>query len=98
MSVLTSASTDVQVWAEYDNNASYVEDNSVAKARAFITAVLILLRRTPSGMLKGSNSLNFNVEVLQRQLDEARRWLEGRDSDALPGPSVTRPDFRRFRG
>jgi hypothetical protein len=91
-------STDQEVWKAYDDNASYVEDNSTVKARAFITAVRILLRRTPSGLLKGSNSLSFNVEVLQKQLQDAQVWLEARDAAYEPGPVVTRPDFRRFRG
>ena len=98
MSTLTGSSTDAEVRASYDNNASYVEDNSTSKARAFITAVRILLQRTPSGMTKGSNALTFNVEVLQRQLKDAQEWLEARDITYRVGPDATRPDFRRFRG
>jgi hypothetical protein len=95
---LSGTSTDAEVRRAYDDNASYVEDNSTVKARRFITAVRIMLQRTPSGMTKGSNALTFNVEVLQRQLEEAQKWLEARDSAYRVGPDVTKADFRRFRG
>lgn len=48
MPSLTSASTLAQVEASYDDNASYAEDASVAKAKAFVTACRILLRRLPA--------------------------------------------------
>ena len=48
MSALSSSSTLVQVENAYDDNASYAEDESVAKCRAFLTACRILLRRMPA--------------------------------------------------
>lgn len=98
MSTLDGNSTYEQVRQSYDENASYIEDDSIAKARAFITACKILIRRTPNNMQKGSNTLGYNVQVLKQELDDAIAWLQQRDPDARPGPSVTRADFRNFRG
>jgi|DEB3_MinimDraft_2_1074329.scaffolds.fasta_scaffold00552_2 hypothetical protein len=98
MSSLDGNSTYEQVKQAYDENASYIEDNSTTKARAFITACKILLRRTPSNMQKGSNALGYNVQALKQELDDAVAWLEARDPAYRPGPSVTRADFRNFRG
>ena len=63
MSTLTSASTLAQVKAAYADNASYVEDNSVAKCRAFITACTILLLNLPAE--QGTREAQL---VRQRQL------------------------------
>lgn len=97
MSTLDGNSTLAQVQAAYDSNASYVEDNSIAKARAFITACSILLRRTPSNMEKASNTLSFNVQAIKQERDDALAWLLARDPTAQIGPSVTYVDFRNFR-
>lgn len=96
-STLTSASTLAQVQAEYDNNSSYVEDNSTAKAKAFITATRILIRRTPSSAAKGSNAIGIRVDLLQKELADAILWLEARDPDFQVGPSVVLPNFNDFR-
>ena len=48
MSTLNGSSTLAQVQAAYDDNASYAEDSSVSKCRAFLTACRILLRQTRS--------------------------------------------------
>ena len=97
MSSLTGNSTLAEVNAAYDDNSSYVEDNSTTKCRAFITAVRILLRRTPSSMQKASNQLGYNVQVLKEELRDAMEWLMARDASFRPGPDVTVADFRNFR-
>lgn len=97
MSTLNGSSTLAEVMASYDSNASYVEDNSLTKARAFITACSILLRRTPSNMEKASNTLSFNVQVVKQERDDALAWLVARDPTAQVGPAVTYADFRNFR-
>ena len=61
MSTLTSASTLAQVQAAYADNASYVEDNSVAKCRAFITACTILLLKLPAEQGTREAQLRLNV-------------------------------------
>ena len=98
MGDLTSSSTLAEVQASYDDNASYFEDNSIAKAKAFVTACRILLRRTATQMVKGSNQVNLNVPLIEKQLEEAQEWLLARDPDFRPGPTTTRADFRNFRG
>lgn len=97
MSDLNGSSTTAAVQAAYDANASYAEDNSITKAKAFITACRILLRRTASNMVKGSNQVSLNVPVLQRELEKAQEWFEARDPDANIRPVATRVDFRNFR-
>lgn len=97
MAELSSSSTLDQIVDSYVDNASYAEDDSITKARRFVSAVRILLVKRPSSMTKGSNQLNFNLEILGRQLDEAQKWLEARDPDANAGPMVTRPSFQNFR-
>lgn len=98
MAELDGNSTLAEVNAAYDENSSYVEDNSIVKARRFITACRILLRRTPSSMQKASNQLGYNVQVLKQELDDALAWLLARDPTSQLGPSVTRADFRNSRG
>jgi len=70
---LTSDSTDAQVWAAYDDNASYEEDGSRAKALAFITACRIILRRRPSSMSR--SDANFSFESVSSEMTMARKWL-----------------------
>lgn len=97
MSSLTGTSTTEEVRVAYDNSASYVEDNSIVKARLFITAIRILIRRSASTMAKGSNAVGIPVYLLSDQLREAQIWLEARDPNSRAGPDVTRADFRNFR-
>lgn len=74
MSTLTSASTDAQVFASYDDNASYEEDGSRTKALAFRTACMILLRRRPSLATRGEQQLQF--ETIGKALTDVNGWLE----------------------
>ena len=93
MATLSYSSTLDDVYAEYDNNASYEEDGSQTKCKAFITAVIILIRRRPQMTLREQMQLSF--ELLHPQLIEARRWLA-----ANPGSTrrTTRyGDLRNFR-
>lgn len=98
MSTLTSASTLAQIEAAYDDNASWFEDKSVAKAKAFVTATRMLLRRIYSGQTKGANSLSFRIDLLQKELDEAMDFVRKHDSTFLTGPRVTQASFFNFRG
>jgi hypothetical protein len=73
MSTLTSASTDAQVWAAYDDNASYEEDGSASKCKAFITACRLILRRRPQSFGRSEQSGTF--ERITDELTTARQWL-----------------------
>ena len=73
MSTLTGTSTDAEIWAAYDNAASYEEDSSRPKALAFITAANILKRRLPSSAGRAGQSISR--ESLDADVIAARRWL-----------------------
>jgi hypothetical protein len=73
MSTLSSASTNAQVWAAYDDNASYEEDASRSKALAFITACRFILRRRPASTGRGEQSVSF--ESIKDEMQTARDWL-----------------------
>jgi len=75
MSDLSSASTRDEVDDAYDDNASWFEDASVAKARAFHTAVTILLRRSTTFASKGGASFSYNVEQLSKQQALAAEYI-----------------------
>jgi hypothetical protein len=47
MATLNGNSTDAEVWAAYDDNASYEEHGSRTKALALVTACRVLWRRLP---------------------------------------------------
>lgn len=96
MASVTSASTVAEIEAAYVDNGSYVEDQSVTKCRAFITAARALLIKLPTVATKGANSLSYRVESVQRELERAQAWLEARDTtgDDMPGPARSYADFR----
>jgi len=94
VSTLSSTSTLTEINAAYDDNASYAEDNSVSKAKAFRTAIAILIRRVLADSTKGDKSLRFDREGLQRQLDEVAAFISSRDTS---NSAVTVADFRGLR-
>ena len=74
MATLNSHSTDAEVLASYDDNASYEEDGSCAKAEAFITACRILRNRLPLSAGRGPQT--FTRESLQAEIEAAQRWKD----------------------
>lgn len=100
MSTLSSSSTLAEVNAAYDDNASYAEDNSPAKARAFITACRILLRRMTSVVEHAGQKVERDPAQIQEQLEEARQWLASHDTtSASSGAGAVRHyDFQDLRG
>jgi len=100
MAALSSSSTLVEVKAAYDDNASYEEDASVSKAKAFVTACRFLLRRLPkrSAGSAGSGEIELNSEQIERQLEEARKWVAANDTAPATSVGHTRhSSFRDFR-
>ena len=97
MGSLSSASTDAQVQAQYDNNASYADDNSLAKAKLFREAVCIMIGRWPATMTKGQNHLTMPIRQLQQQLEEVTKWINARDLNSRVGPDRIYSDFRSMR-
>lgn len=96
MSSLTSASTDAQVWAAYDDAASYEEDGSRAKALAFTTAARILLRRRPASATFGSRTFTFDERLIREELQAAQDWLDR--NPATTAGRVRYADLSEFRG
>ena len=86
MASLSSTSTDAEVKAAYDDNASYAEDASATKAAAFVTACRILLRRLPKrGKLGGRHEIELDPKILRLELSDARQWLATNASGAGSG-------------
>lgn len=100
MSTLNAESTNEEVWESYDDNASFEEDSSPAKARAFITASNILLRRRPARSVVGGTDIQFDAKAVIDQLAYCRTWLANNaTSGTLPSrPSVVHWDMSRVRG
>jgi hypothetical protein len=99
MSSLTSASTLAQIEAAYDDNASYAEDNSASKAKAFVTACRLLIRRYPKMSAGERSSLALSPDLIQKEMADAQEWLATHDTSdtAVDGPRVTRVDLRDTR-
>ena len=74
MSTLSGTSTDAEVWAAYDNAASYEEDDSRTKALAFRTACMILLRRRATYAMRSDQQIT--LESITKALEDVRAWLE----------------------
>lgn len=99
MSTLSSSSTLAEVEAAYDDNASYAEDGSAAKAAAFITACRILLRRSLKRVAYGgtrSAEMEWDPQNLREQIKAAQTWLAS-SASALTGGGVKYTDLSSFR-
>jgi len=93
MSTLTGSSTNAEVWAAYDDNASYEEDVSRPKALAFITACRVLSRRLPLSIARDSQTITR--ESLQQEAAQARAWLAA--NPGASGSGSTRVRFGTFQ-
>ena len=96
MSTLSSSSTWAQVKAAYDDNASYEEDGSASKARAFVTACRIILRRLASRAANGDQEVEFDPKLIQSELNAARQYVATADPATHTG-GVTFASFEDFR-
>lgn len=96
MSGITSSMTDAELDAAYVDAASYLEDRSTVKAARFITVCKAMLLRATSSA-KGTFAGTWNRQQLAIEAEAARRWLEARDPDYRPGPTVRNPDMTSFR-
>ena len=95
MSTLDSTSTRPEVQAAYDNNASYEEDNSPAKCRAFITACRFLVRLTAQFVsASGSEQVGMDVKLIEGQLRDAKKWLTVNDTSR---PAATQMSLENYR-
>lgn len=94
MSTITASSTLEELRQEYVANASYEEDNSVAKCKAFITAaraLLVMLPATATGF-GGEAMVQFQVGLTEKALESAKMWLHSRATG-----HVIHADFSNLR-
>lgn len=84
MASVNSSSTRDEVIAAIADNASYREDNSVAKCRAYITALRVFINVFAMSMASadGVNSSFDIANQYRRDLELAERWLDGNQSSA----------------
>lgn len=99
MSTLSSSSTLNEVEAAYDDNASYAEDGSVAKAKAFITACRMLIRRLPAEAGTRESHVRLNPDLIRKEMEAAQAFVSANDtgSSGSAGPAVTVVSFQNFR-
>jgi len=92
---LTSSSTLAAVQAAYDDNSYYEDDSTGAKAKNFIQACRILLRRTPlRSNYVNRNEVAFDVKRLREELRDAKRWYA---VNVATGGDVIFSDFENLR-
>lgn len=96
MSTLDSQSTLQQIQAAYADNASYEEDGSVTKAKAFVTAVRLLLQRIPKRSSMEQSEVEHDPRMLQDELIAARRFI-ATTSAAGGSTRVLHPSFVSLR-
>jgi hypothetical protein len=99
MSTLTSTSTLAEIQAAYIDNASYLEDGSVAKARAFITACTILLLKLPKRARHGGGGeeIELDPESVRFKLKAAEQYVSVNAGASAGGAGVKHVDFTGFR-
>ena len=100
MSTLSSSSTLAQIEAAYADNASYAEDNSVAKARAFVTACRLLVLKYPKSTGTPQAQLRTAIDLIQGEKAAAEKWIEAHDTggrSTAGGPCVRRVSFENCR-
>lgn len=95
MSTLSRTSTDQEVWESFDDNASYEEDASPAKAAAFITACRILMRRRPQSSNTDGTMITF--ETISGLYEEARKWLAANRTNGAGAGGVRHLDLSGVR-
>lgn len=95
MASISSASTYQQVKDAFDDAASYVEDGSVAKAKALVTAGIMLLNREPLQAGEGSTQTTFNSALIQRQIDAANAFIAANSTSIARSRVLSVRDFRR---
>lgn len=88
---ITSVEVEAAKQAYYDN-ADYVAEGSVAKAKAFMSACARLLILLPASAAQGGESISISVNLLPAQQDAARKWLAIND----PASTQTTPGYVRY--
>lgn len=100
MSSISSASTDAQVRAAIEDNASYEEDESLSKASAYITAMRVWIGRLSERKNVGDadSRLEVEIEALRKELESAREWrLQNGGGTDAQATQVSLADFGSAR-
>ena len=99
MATLSSSSTFTEVVNEYIDNASYLEDASTTKAKAFVTACMILLIKYPEEIQQGNEQIKRgkNLEVLHKEKQAAEKYIKANRSVDAGGPGVKYLSVENFR-
>lgn len=98
MSSLNSTSSIAEVLAAYADNASYEEDGSVAKAKAFVTACRIMLSWPKRERLgTGGSASEYEIDPIQlrQEIKSAQQYIAANRTDD-PSPAVLDVDFGEF--
>lgn len=79
---LSSASTNTEVKAAYDDNCGYDLDDDVTKCKEFIRACRILVRRMAEEIRTGNSSVSDTYKKIQDELKKAESWWTANDTAA----------------
>ncbi len=99
MSTLDSSSTITEVYAVYDDNASWEEDGSTTKAKAFVTACRFMLRHAEEASRGGDRttvSQKFNYEAIRAGMMDAKKYIAEQAAGSSSNPNVLHPDWSRM--
>jgi hypothetical protein len=77
MGSVSSTSTDAQVRAALDDNASFQEDESLAKAKAYLTAIRVWRQRLALSARAGDGVAQIQRELLwcDTELERVHVWI-----------------------
>lgn len=98
MSTLSSDSTYDEIVAAYMDAASYEEDGSLAKAKAFVTACRMLIRypsRLQVGGRQAGHEMEIDVATLRAEMKAAQEWIAA--NETVTGGRTTYGDFSSYR-
>ena len=100
---LSSSSTDAQIQAAIDDNASYDESQSVTAARAYRTALRMMIGRVSSRTEQSDqgSSLKANLDGWRQEMNQVQSWLSTYDSDLAGnqiGPEPINLNLQHSRG
>ena len=85
MAFVTSANTLQEIKDAFDDNASYKVEGDIAKAKEFIVAAMVYLRRVVDLTTQGDTTVRDEPEKIQKMLESAEEWWTANDAAATSG-------------
>ena len=100
MSTLDASSDLDAIKAAYKANASYAEDGSVSKCRAFLTACELWLLEEARQVSDAHGSVRTsNADIIERRMRAAEQWLSVNDTTTVAVSKTRQLGISRgFRG